>query len=259
MSAIDLVFLHGSHTSQCVATVDKHFDGYYVLQYMHSGAITVFYGQQRYDLRGKWFWTDFPGPRIRFHPAEEGGSWDHRYIAFRGRHLERWLAEGIWPAGPIPAPTGRNYDQVMDEVIHLAFSAGRLGRLRAVNLLESVLLDLAEHRGHRKLQRAEWLQRILAVLSDPAAWPYDYDALAADVGMGTSTLRRRFRREMGFPMHHFALQQRIASARTMLLETDAPIKIIAKRLGFRDVYFFTRQFKQITGLSPGTFRKSREM
>ncbi|MBN1942120.1 MAG: helix-turn-helix transcriptional regulator [Phycisphaerae bacterium] len=255
---MDLVFLHGSHMPQCTAEVDKYFDGYYVLQYMHQGAISLRYDQREYLLRGRWFWPNYPGPHIRFHVATPGAWWEHRYVAFRGRRVEYWLAAGIWPAGPQPAPSGRRYSRVMDDVIRLAFSAGRLARLRAVNLLESILLDLSERGEHQTPRRPVWLKSVLGRLSDPAAWPHDYDALAAEVGMGTSTLRRRFRGEMGFPMHHFALQQRIALARTMLLETSLPIKTVAGRLGFRDVYFFTRQFKQITGLSPGAFRNSRE-
>jgi len=259
MSGTDLVFLHGSHNARCDAVVDKHFDGYYVLQYMHRGSLVLHYDQREYRMQGRWFWTNYPGPWIRFHTARPGATWDHRYVAFRGRCVDRWLAEGLWPETPVPAPPHRRYHQTMDDVIRLAFSASRLDRRRAVNLVESILLDLAEHERRQTPQRAEWLRRVLAVLSDPDAWPFDYDALAADVGMGTSTLRRRFRREMGFPMHHFALQQRITSARAMLLDTPLPIKSIARRLGFRDVYFFTRQFRQITGLSPGAFRKTREV
>lgn len=259
MSTTDLVFLHGRHTPRCTATVDKRFDGYYVLQYMHRGSIALRYDQREHLLKGRWFWTNYPGPWIQFHVARPGASWDHRYIAFRGQCAEHWLTEGLWPKSPVPAPTGRRYHEQMDDIRRLAFSGGRLDRRRAANRIESILLDLAEQQGHQTLQRAEWLQQVLAVLSDPSAWPYDYDALAAEVGMGTSTLRRRFRGEMGFPMHHYALRQRITAARGMLLETKASIKTIAQKLGFRDVYFFTRQFKQITGLSPGAFRKTREV
>ena len=259
MPGTDLLFLHGKHTPQCSATVDKRFDGYYVLQYMHRGDITLHYDQRDYRMQGRWFWTNYPGPWIRFHVTKPDTTWDHRYIAFRGRCVDRWLGDGLWPESPVPALPGRRYPQEMDDVIRLAFSASRLDRLRAGNRIEAILLDLAQHEGHKTLQREEWLQQVLTVLSAPGAWPIDYNALAAEVGMGTSTLRRRFRREMGFPMHHFAMQQRITSARAMLLEAPLPIKSVARQLGFRDVYFFTRQFKQITGLSPGAFRKTREV
>jgi YesN/AraC family two-component response regulator len=37
-----------------------------------------------------------------------------------------------------------------------------------------------------------------------------------------------------------------------------PIKTIAEQLGYRDVSFFTRQFRLVTGVPPATFRRSRE-
>ena len=51
---------------------------------------------------------------------------------------------------------------------------------------------------------------------------------------------------------------RIAEARRLLGETDEPIKSIAKRLGYRDVFFFSRQFRSITGVPPAMYRRSRQ-
>jgi AraC family transcriptional regulator of arabinose operon len=253
----DLVFLHGSHMPVCVSRVDKHFDGYYTLQYMHRGAVKLRYDQQRYMLRGRWFWPAYPGPHIVFHAAEENGSLDHRYVAFRGRQVERWMADGLMPGGPQPAPRGKPYVRRFDELIDLSRQGRRLARLRARHLLESILLDLADGRDHHALRRAPWLDGLLERLSDPDQYPHDYEALARESGMSASTLRRRFRQEMGVPIHRFALLGRITAAQSLLVGTILPIKTVADRLRFRDVYFFSRQFQQITGLSPGRFRKSR--
>jgi len=44
----------------------------------------------------------------------------------------------------------------------------------------------------------------------------------------------------------------------MLVHTDEPIKMIAARLGYNDVYFFSRQFRLITGVPPAIYRRSRQ-
>jgi iron complex transport system substrate-binding protein len=86
----------------------------------------------------------------------------------------------------------------------------------------------------------------------------DYDAIAAKLGMAESTLRRRFRDATGVPPHEFVLQARVNEARRLLGETNDPIKRIAQRLGYRDVYFFSRQFRQFAGVPPALYRKSRQ-
>ena len=75
--------------------------------------------------------------------------------------------------------------------------------------------------------------------------------------MALSTLRRRFREATGDSLHERYLAMRLAAARELLLQTDLPIREIAERLGYQDVYFFTRQFSQRVGTSPGRFRRTR--
>ena len=86
----------------------------------------------------------------------------------------------------------------------------------------------------------------------------DYDALAEEIGMTAGTLRRRFRAATGISPHQHVLQLRIAEARQLLGESDEPIKSIAQRLGYRDVYFFSRQFRAVTGVPPAMYRRSRQ-
>jgi iron complex transport system substrate-binding protein len=127
-----------------------------------------------------------------------------------------------------------------------------------VHLLEGMLLELAEGRSGAPVQ-AEWLEiatgRLSASLDGELP---DYAALAAELGMGETTLRRRFRKATGTSPHGYVLQCRLAEARRLLGETDLPVKSIAERLGYRDVYFFSRQFRQLAGVPPTVYRQSRQ-
>ena len=44
-------------------------------------------------------------------------------------------------------------------------------------------------------------------------------------------------------------------ARLLLAESSLSVGMIAEALGFRDVFFFSRQFRQRTGLTPTAYRK----
>jgi AraC-like DNA-binding protein len=48
----------------------------------------------------------------------------------------------------------------------------------------------------------------------------------------------------------------ITQARHELYLSDKPVKQIADELGFHDVAYFSRFFKQRTALSPDSYRKS---
>ena len=49
---------------------------------------------------------------------------------------------------------------------------------------------------------------------------------------------------------------KIAEAKRMLAKTQVPIKEIAARLYYSDQFYFSQQFKRITGYSPSEYRDS---
>ncbi len=257
MTPASLFFLHCNHFRRCIATVDKHFDGYWSLQLMTRGAVRLSYGDEPMEeLRGVWVWACWPGPRIRFGQAPDQPYWVHRYVAFRGPLVGRWQEQGLLPFPPQrpPAAPPGLFVRQFDALLALARRDDNWARLRAVNLLESLLLLLAEQRQARV---TPWLEEVEQRLARQATlWP-EYQTLAREMGMGLSTLRRRYREQAGLSLHAQVLQRRIAAARELLGETALPIKEVARRLGYRDIYFFSRQFSQFAGISPGAYRRSR--
>lgn len=256
MSQRELTFLHGRHTPHCDAWIDKHFEGYCSLQYMPRGRLYLRYDNREHILRGPWFWPCYPGPRIVFHAAPPTTEWEHYYVAFQGTLAEQWRAEGLIGEGP-QQPTGlARPAERFAELIRLAGAADDLSQRRARNMLEGLLLELLAGRTETTRRREGWLQQAIDVLSSPKTYPVDYDALAEQLGMATSTLRRKFRDATGQSPHHYALAARMSEARRLLLETALPVKAIAEQLGFSDVHFFTRQFGQFVGVPPAMFRRN---
>lgn len=93
-----------------------------------------------------------------------------------------------------------------------------------------------------------------AMQADPAR-TFEAGELARLAGMSRSHLDRLFIEQIGQPPRRYLIGLRIARAQQLLSNTDFPIAQIAERLGYRDVYFFSRQFKQVTGQTPTGYRK----
>lgn len=251
-----ITFITGQYVSHCQHDIDKNFSDYQTLQYMDRGAVSLRVGEQSYVLKGRWFWSAYPGPRIAFRAAERGGSWVHRYIAFRGPLVTRWEEDGLFPVSPQQAPPGEDWAGRFDELIARVSKTGYWDLIRTGHEVESLLIDLASARAQKPL--SEWVRSLANKLSEAADGGIDYESLAKGFGMSVRSLRRNFKRKIGLSPHQFLIEQRIRLARQKLLETDVPIKQIARELGYSDVYYFGRQFKQITGISPAAFRRSRE-
>jgi AraC-like DNA-binding protein len=79
--------------------------------------------------------------------------------------------------------------------------------------------------------------------------------LAGEVGLSSSQFVRRFYKLFDMSPRDFLLQQRIEKAQSFLMESQMTVGEIAEALGYRDVGYFSRQFKQKTDCSPLAFRK----
>jgi AraC-like DNA-binding protein len=78
--------------------------------------------------------------------------------------------------------------------------------------------------------------------------------LADAFGACRSHLYRAFVAVTGRSPQQYVLEARMRAARMLLTESGNSIGWVADRLGYRDVYFFSRQFKRFHGKSPTAFR-----
>ncbi len=100
--------------------------------------------------------------------------------------------------------------------------------------------------------RTKLREYVHARVADPPR-PRD---LAEHLRLSPDYFTRIFRATFGVPPRTWIVRERIRHA--ALLLSDAPelsVTEVAERFGFCDVYFFSRQFKQVTGQSPTAYRQ----
>ena len=85
--------------------------------------------------------------------------------------------------------------------------------------------------------------------------PHTVAALAKLAGMSPTHFARIFKATFGTSPIDWLRRERISQAKRRLAETAASIKEIAEQTGYRDRYFFSKDFKQHTGLTPREFRQ----
>jgi len=77
------------------------------------------------------------------------------------------------------------------------------------------------------------------------------------VSMSRAALEPRFRSVLGRTLHQEVQRLRIERVKSLLAETDLPIKQIALQSGFKNVQYLTRVFSAAVGQTPAAFRKNR--
>lgn len=85
--------------------------------------------------------------------------------------------------------------------------------------------------------------------------PIRLDEVAAAIGVSRYHAVRAFANKFGMPPHAYQIRVQVEKARNLLAAGVAPARVAAA-VGFADQSHFTRHFKKIVGVTPGTYARS---
>jgi PAS domain S-box-containing protein len=106
--------------------------------------------------------------------------------------------------------------------------------------------------GDPKLGR---LAAVVEKIRSDYATPLRIGTLAAEAGLSSSRMERLMRSVLHVSPRQLLTRQRVDAAAALLRNTNRPLSDIALDCGFCDQPTFSRQFKALTGIPPGAWRK----
>lgn len=80
--------------------------------------------------------------------------------------------------------------------------------------------------------------------------------LAERAGLSASHFWALFKRKTGSTPANFLIRLRMHQACHLLKTTDLNIKTVAAVLGYKDSFYFSRQFKSVHGVAPANYQRS---
>ncbi|TBL73237.1 AraC family transcriptional regulator [Paenibacillus thalictri] len=122
-----------------------------------------------------------------------------------------------------------------------------LGRLESPDLAKRTVLPQTSR---------QLMNKVADYISDRYADTLSMDTLAAEFHMSKSYLHKLFKLHTGQTPNQYQLLQRINHAKLLLSGSDEPITAISLRLGFGEMAYFSRCFKEATGVTPSFYRSS---
>ena len=86
--------------------------------------------------------------------------------------------------------------------------------------------------------------------------PFVAEKYAATLNMSVSWLRKLFKQQVGISLNKYLTNLRINKAKALMC-SDLQIGDISEMVGFQDQLYFSRVFKQSTGLSPREYKNQQ--
>lgn len=122
---------------------------------------------------------------------------------------------------------------------------------------------LASHWGQPVAMDAMLSHEIAKVVDTLRASQYKDNLSLAEMAsisrMPMETFRKRFVSEVGMPPLSYVLHCKMERAKSLLQEQKYSVREVGAMVGMSDPYHFSKQFKNIVGISPSAFMKQATM
>jgi AraC-like DNA-binding protein len=188
-------------------------------------------------------------------------------------HRNELLGKTAWEL--FPAVLAAGYEQQDEEVfskgttvrdrLEMITTGGSVGwfvsqKIAVKNAVGEIiaLAGISRDLHQRAVSGAELgpLAEVLDTLHRDCGKPLRIEALARQAGLSWSQFERRVRGITGLTPRQLLTKSRIEMAAERLRGTEEPLSGIAYECGFYDQAAFSRQFRAVTGLSPGEYRRA---
>ncbi|MBI5939848.1 MAG: helix-turn-helix transcriptional regulator [Caulobacterales bacterium] len=208
--------------------------------------------------RGDLVWTP-PGVDQSYGPRP-GSRWSELFLWMSGPLFDTWHAHGF-PGGRsrlmalMPCDTW--IERFTAVVTERPDGRGDSPLLRLCRL-QAMLAEALQCEAGRPAQGdSAWLDRACRLLRSGSLTSPALEAVARQTGVSYSLFRKRFLQLTGKTPGQYRCEEVIRRACRLLARDDATVGGIAQQLGFHDPFHFSRRFRQVMGMSPRAFQRSR--
>ncbi len=118
------------------------------------------------------------------------------------------------------------------------------------------LLSFLSFRISAVRQTRNLLNTIVERLEHDLDEPLQIRDLSAELHMSVSGLEKLFKRKFRMTPGEYRQNCRVEQAKYLLKHTENSLKEIAYQLGYCNPYYFSSEFRRMTGFSPSSFRKT---
>ena len=105
-------------------------------------------------------------------------------------------------------------------------------------------------------ESAYYSGRLVRYIDEHISEPLTLDQIAAALSLNKYYISHLFKEETGSSLHRFIILKRVEKARQLLAEGES-VSEVCDRCGFNNYSNFIRTFHNVTGTSPGQYRKER--
>lgn len=242
-----------------------------VMIYVTDGIIYVTEDNTDYEIRpGELLFLKSGIRHFGKRPVPKGTRW--HFVHFYLDKSENVCEDFVPDCAPLPqyekiccrtvmpkkltVPYGSRLERLITEFTDFYGSSDPMKKwqinARLFELLTEAAFSSAENKAREKLS-----DKIAAFLADNYDKPFSSEMLEKTFFLSYKHMAAVFRRERGVTMQQYHNAVKMNAACKLLVSTLMTVGEISARLGYNDMLYFSRRFREFTGKSPTEYRKTQ--
>lgn len=232
----------------------------YQINYISEGTGILENDHQQYPIKPGTIMIIRPGVWHRYKPEVSTG-WHEYYIGFDGEMARRLLKQSIYASKQPVIYCGYRqefidtYLKIYDLVSEESPGFQQVSSGLVIKLL-GYIVAYKRQRDFSGKHIERVIQKVRFHMHENTESVIDLPGLAEEHQIAYSHLRKMFKKYTGVSPRQYQLQLKLLRARELILSTDKSVKEIAYELGFSSIYYFSRFFKNKTGVSPTALKRN---
>jgi len=185
-------------------------------------------------------------PELKHDPMmEEHLTFLHNILTHSQRYLKISLNKALMSL----------LERIVDELSQKRDNYVLLTRIYYSELFLIISRHIAETLKYTKEPQSETIKKALRIIHTEYNENIKMEDIADKCDISARYLRKLFEKEIGLSPVEFLTILRINNSKELLRNPSIPLKEIAFSTGFDNQQYFSKRFKQITGISPLEYRK----
>ena len=231
----------------------------YVVHFVLSGKGVFSIEGKKYELEAGNGFLIPPG-ELAFYQADEEEPWTYIWVGFGGSKAREYIS-GIGLSSHAPIFRSEEHEAlyacVKDMMEHNTY--GVANELRRIGQLHVFLSMIVRENSLEEVEKGNlYVKRAIEYIQGNYHIPIKVTDVADYVCINRSYLYSLFQEELEMSPRQFLSCYRITKAAELLLTSSLSVESIALSTGYNDAFVFTKAFKQLTGMSPTTYRKEKK-
>lgn len=256
----DVVVYHSGFCSTLPNyTYGKDTRDYYLIHYVTKGKGTYQVGEEKFHLSQYDGFLILPGSTI-IHRADAYDPWDVCWVAFFGRKVDQLLKSAGLDQNHLLFRYEK--DDFLENCIKQIYNESRNGQNIATitgyfYLFIGKLIEIHQSQFENKKKKIvtfSHFEDALNYIKRNIHTQITIQNLASYLHLDVSQVYRIFKRRTTLSPQQYIMNMRMQKACEMISGTDLSIKEISEWLSFEYQSHFTKQFKNIVGMTPSEYR-----